>query len=77
MNLISKNTTVSEQFIQRNQFVNMVQKWSGPDATYSRVDVDALLEASGVKCHYIGFGGVAGFEVVNEKQYVMFVLRWA
>jgi hypothetical protein len=74
MNLISKNTTVSEQFIQRNQFVNMVQKWSG---TYSRVDVDALLEASGVKCHYIGFGGLAGFKVVNEKQYVMFVLRWA
>jgi hypothetical protein len=75
--LIPNNITVSEQFVILTNFMTIVSKW---DKGQFPCNVDKLLEDSGVKCTHLGprrRHRLGGFEVVDEKKYLFFVLKWS
>ena len=74
--LISNDITVSEQMVVRDQFLKLVQNWQGH---WQTTDIHLLLLASGVKCQYVSkyTCNLSGFEVVDEKKYLFFVLEWS
>lgn len=81
--LIPSNLKMSEQFTLRRSFISMVSKWSGLDYNLieqsqegDKINVNDLLKASGVRCYYNGVN-LAGFDVVDEKQYFLFKLAWS
>ena len=77
--LIPNDINILEQFRIRDHFEQMVDRWGGRNQitisyTY-RANLKRLEEDSGVRCHYIGTR-LAGYELVNEKAYIMFILTW-
>ena len=74
--LIPNNITVSEQFVILTNFMTMVSKW---DRGQFPCSVAKLLEDSGVKCTHLGphRHRLGGFEVIDEKKYLFFVLKWS
>ncbi len=76
--LIPNNITVAEQLRIRAQFFTMVGKWRySLPVKIGNEFLQCLEEDSGVRCHYAGAGQLAGFKLVDEKQYVFFVLKWS
>jgi len=76
--LIPNNITVTEQIAIHRQFFNMVGKWRRSQQPVLRKDeyLQCLEEDSGVRCQYSSGGQLTGFEVIDEKTYTWFVLKW-
>ena len=77
MKLIPNDITVSEQHAIRDRFSNQVDKWEETQPARERNDkyLDQLVNASGVKCQFLR-GRLIGFNIVDEKKYAWFLLKW-
>jgi hypothetical protein len=82
MKLIPNDVDINEQFRRRAQFVNMAKRWNFTVNNVpitndeSRIDLNKLQQASGVQCYRVG-RNLTGFELVDEKIYTMWMLRWS
>jgi len=77
MNLIPKDTLITEQLKIRRRFVEMVYAWARlENQNLRKIDTDLLLQVSGVRCHYSG-PALAGFELIDTEQYLVFLFRWS
>jgi hypothetical protein len=82
MKLIPNDVDINEQFRRRAQFVNMAKRWNFTVNNVpitndeSRIDLNKLQQASGVRCYRVG-QNLTGFELVDEKIYTMWMLRWS
>ena len=82
MKLIPNDVDINEQFRRRAQFVNMVKQWNftvnNVPITNDElgIDLNKLQQASGVRCYRVG-RNLTGFELVDEKIYTMWMLRWS
>jgi hypothetical protein len=76
--LIPNDVDIYEQFRRRDQFIKMAAEWAGAPVTggYSpKIDLDQLEKDSGVRCIYVG-DNLAGFELVDERAWAIFILKW-
>jgi hypothetical protein len=54
----------------------MVNRWEHSRGLYTEnIDTTLLLQESGVRCHYVN-DALAGFEVVDQEQYLAFYLKY-
>jgi hypothetical protein len=84
--LIPNDITVSEQYAIRDHFSKMVKRWehTRPSSAYVYEFLDQLVTESGVQCQMIGHhagrinGGarLTGYDIVDEKKYAWFLLKW-
>lgn len=77
--LIPNDVDIYEQFRRRERFIKLVERWSGiPGFTglYFKVNLEQLEEDSGVRCFYVG-DNLAGFDIVDERMYAFFILKWS
>lgn len=76
--LIPNNINIIEQLRIRDQFVYQTEQWCQSIEIFTnKPNLEWLETNSGVRCHYTNNGVLAGFKVVDEKSYVMWLLRWA
>lgn len=74
--LIPRTGTVSEQCEVRKYIFSAIEKWAGCALNLdTKVDLERLEKESGIRCHYAG-DNLAGFELVNESAYTLFILKW-
>jgi hypothetical protein len=80
MKLVPDNVDIYEQFRRRNQFVRMVERWAGKKSVSGpycyKVDVKLLEEESGIRCEYLR-QNLVRFELVDQKAYTMWLMRWS
>lgn len=73
--LIPSTLDIWDQLEARARFMQLIANWKTGDLP--ECTVAELLEQSGVKCSLIGDPPkLAGFEVVDEKLYQWFRLKW-
>lgn len=74
--LIPSDASISRQFEIRNQLVLKIERWAGHkiNSVWPKIDVASLEKASGIRCHYVG-DNLAGFNLVDEQAYLLFILR--
>lgn len=76
--LIPNDITVTEQLALRQRFMRMVDKCKDSlPVNAGKVDLEWLLKDSGVQCHQSFPDELLGFNIVDERAYVWFVLRWS
>jgi hypothetical protein len=81
--LIPNNITVSEQFALRYHYDQMATSWfletfTGPDGFgWNNERLAVLEEASGIRCYCIRDMQMAGYELVDEKKFAWFTLKYA
>lgn len=81
MKLIPNDISVTQQFKILGEFLKLVEKWAGVEPyqlgpVYVDLDVDQLLKDSGVKCQIMG-NRLTGFDIVDDKAYLLFLLKWS
>lgn len=79
MKLIPSDISIYDQFRRYEEFLTMVEKWSGNSRYHWEIDLEKLEKESGVRCRYRNSStreGLVGFDVVDTKAYSIFVLRW-
>ena len=74
--LIPSDISISEQLERRNRFVAMVERWNRCSIYSGKINVKQLLIDSGVRCYYVG-ENLAGFEILDEEDFMLFILKWA
>lgn len=79
MKLIPNDISVTEQFEIYNRFIEMVIQWDGRyPFDPKHINTKRLLKESGVKCYHVSNANrLAGFEIVDHKKYMVFVLKYA
>ena len=86
--LIPNTISVTEQFLKKKQLMDGIKRWTeyrykkDTDTDYwafvhTDASLDTLEKECGIRCGYIkGTNSLTKFEMVNEKKYLVFVLRW-
>jgi hypothetical protein len=81
MKLIPNGITVTEQFALRSKLDSIIDKWlhdeSTPFIIHSDKSVAELERVSGIRCTCLGNNGICGYELVDEKKYAWFMLKWS
>ena len=79
MKLIPNDISVTEQFELYNRFIEMVIKWDGRyPFDPKHIDTVKLLSDSGIKCYHASYANrLAGFEVIDQQKYTIFLLKYS